>query len=189
MNTGLYYMYAGFILIPVFAWLMLWSARTIFRRAKEISEENRILPEGAIDTVVLDIGDVLVNFAWRDFIGRHHFSDEIFERIADATVRNDAWKVFDLGNLTYEQIFLNDEDTGMSVKFIRYPAGTVTPLHDHACGHGMYVIRGTLVTDTGRFPAGSFVWFAEGEVMTHGADEADCDCLFITNKPFSIRYL
>ena len=93
------------------------------------------------------------------------------------------------GNLTYEQIFLNDEDTGMSVKFIRYPAGTVTPLHDHACGHGMYVIRGTLVTDTGRFPAGSFVWFAEGEVMTHGADEADCDCLFITNKPFSIRYL
>ncbi|MBR0163923.1 MAG: HAD family phosphatase [Lachnospiraceae bacterium] len=104
MNTGLYYMYAGFILIPVFAWLMLWSARTIFRRAKEISEENRILPEGAIDTVVLDIGDVLVNFAWRDFIGRHHFSDEIFERIADATVRNDAWKEFDLGNLTYEQI-------------------------------------------------------------------------------------
>ena len=78
----------------------------------------------------------------------------------------------------------------MSVKYIRYPRGTVTPRHAHHCGHGMYVLKGTLVTDRGDFPAGSFVWFNEGEVMTHGAgSDADCDCIFITNKAFDIHYL
>jgi len=94
------------------------------------------------------------------------------------------------GNTTYEQYFVNDEDTGMSVKYIRYPKGTVTPKHDHHCAHGMYVLSGTLVTDRGSFGPGSFVWFPEGDVMTHGAgDDEDCDCIFITNKAFDIRYL
>lgn len=99
---NLYYMYAGFILIPVFAWLLLWSARTFYERAKEsrpdLGEGNRI------DTVVLDIGDVLVNFAWRDFIGRHHFPQETFDRIVAASVHNPAWREFDLGNKTYEEV-------------------------------------------------------------------------------------
>ena len=93
------------------------------------------------------------------------------------------------GNTTYEQYFVRDEETGMSVKFIRYPKGGVTPLHDHHCAHGMFVLRGTLVTDRGSFAPGSFVWFPEGDVMTHGASaEEDCDCLFITNKAFDIHY-
>lgn len=94
------------------------------------------------------------------------------------------------GNTTYEQYFVHDEDTGLSVKYIRYPKGGVTPLHDHPCAHGMYVLKGTLETDHGSFGPGSFVWFPEGCVMTHGASaEGDCDCLFITNKAFAIRYL
>ena len=94
------------------------------------------------------------------------------------------------GNLTYEQYLVNDEETGMYVKFIRYPKGTVTPKHDHACAHGMYVLAGTLVTDNGSYPPGSFVWFPEGDIMMHGAsDDADCDCIFITNKTFTINYL
>lgn len=93
------------------------------------------------------------------------------------------------GNTTYEQYLVQDGETGMSVKYIRYPKGTVTPRHDHHCAHGMYVLKGTLVTDTGSFPAGSFVWFPQGDVMSHGAsDDADCDCIFITNKAFDIHY-
>lgn len=38
-------------------------------------------------------------------------------------------------------------------------------------------------------PLGSFVWFPEGMTMYHGATEdSDCLMLFITNKPFNIRY-
>ena len=85
------------------------------------------------------------------------------------------------GNVTYEQYLVTDEDTGMLVKYIRYPKGTVTPIHDHHCAHGMYVLKGTLHTDKGDFGPGSFIWFEEGNVMTHGAtQDEDVDCLFIT---------
>lgn len=93
------------------------------------------------------------------------------------------------GNVTYEQYLLRDGDTGMSVKLIRYPKGSVTPPHTHHCAHGMYVLKGTLHTDKGDFGPGSFVWFSEGSVMTHGGLDGDVECLFITNKAFDIQYL
>jgi len=93
------------------------------------------------------------------------------------------------GNITYEQYLLNDEDTGMIIKMIRYPKGSITPLHNHHCGHGIYVLKGTLHTDKGDFEQGSFVWFKEGSAMTHGGKEEDVECLFITNKKFDIHYL
>jgi hypothetical protein len=41
----------------------------------------------------------------------------------------------------------------------------------------------------GTFGPGSFVWFPEGMLMEHGAtDDAAVTTLFITNKPFDIRY-
>ncbi|MDO4548497.1 MAG: cupin domain-containing protein [Clostridia bacterium] len=92
------------------------------------------------------------------------------------------------GNLTYELPFLNDPDTGMMVKLICYPKGSVTPLHDHNCAHGIYVLRGTLHTDSGDFGPGSFVWFPEGDRMIHGGLEEDVEGLFITNKAFDIHY-
>jgi anti-sigma factor ChrR (cupin superfamily) len=93
------------------------------------------------------------------------------------------------GNVSYEQYFFNDEDTGMYVKIIRYPKGSITPLHTHHCAHGMYVLKGTLYTNKGDFEPGSFVWFKEGSVMTHGGKDEDVECLFITNKAFDIQYL
>ena len=83
-----------------------------------------------------------------------------------------------------------DPETGMEIRLVRYPAGLVNPLHTHPCGHGMYVLEGTLVTHRGTFGPGSFVWFPEGEPMEHGASaERDVVVLFITNKPFRIDYL
>ncbi len=93
------------------------------------------------------------------------------------------------GNTTFEQMLIRYEDTGMSVKQILYPKGSVTPPHTHHCAHGMYVLKGTLHTDRGSFGPGSFVWFAEGSVMTHGGLDEDVECLFITNNAFDISYL
>ena len=93
------------------------------------------------------------------------------------------------GMVTYQQTLVDDEDTGMYVRYVRYPKGTVTPLHDHHCAHGMYVLKGILHTDKGDFGPGSFIWFKEGNTMTHGAtDEEDVDVLFSTNKTFHIHY-
>ena len=85
--------------------------------------------------------------------------------------------------------FVSDPDTGMSVQMIRYAAGFTNPWHRHNCAHGIYVLEGTLKTHAGTFGSGSFVWFPEGMLMEHGATEdGDMTALFITNKPFDIRY-
>ena len=83
----------------------------------------------------------------------------------------------------------NDPDTGMSVQMIRYEAGFTNPWHRHNCAHGIYILEGSLRTHQGTFGPGSFVWFPEGMLMEHGAtDDAAVTTLFITNKPFDIRY-
>ena len=87
------------------------------------------------------------------------------------------------------KLFTADPDTGMSCALMRYDAGFINPSHTHQCAHGMFVLSGTLRTHDGDFGPGSFVWFPEGMTMYHGATEdSDCLMLFITNKPFNIRY-
>src|SRR5918994_1651094 len=87
------------------------------------------------------------------------------------------------GTILRKELF-SDPETGMLVRLVRYPAGVINPAHTHPCGHGMYVLEGTLVTHKGTFGPGSFVWFPEGEVMEHGASaDGDVTVVFITNKP------
>lgn len=95
-----------------------------------------------------------------------------------------------LGVPLYRKNLFSDPETGIEIRLVRYPAGVINPRHTHPCAHGMYVLEGTLVTHEGRFGTGSFVWFPEGEAMEHGASaEQDVVVLFITNKPFEIRYV
>ena len=94
-----------------------------------------------------------------------------------------------LGKSNFRKQLLQDPDTGMEIKLLRYPAGFTTTWHTHHCAHGMYVLEGTLVTHAGRYGPGCFVWFPEGTVMEHGAAaDGDVTVLFITNKPFAIHY-
>lgn len=93
------------------------------------------------------------------------------------------------GKYVYRKDLFTDPETGMEVRLVRYPAGFTNPLHTHHCGHGIYVLEGTLQTHEGSHAPGSFVWFPEGESMEHGATEdGDVTVLFITNKPFDIHY-
>lgn len=57
-----------------------------------------------IKNVVFDIGNVLAGFAWKEFYRSFGFSDEIFEKLADATVRSDFWNEMDRGKLTDDQL-------------------------------------------------------------------------------------
>jgi quercetin dioxygenase-like cupin family protein len=94
-----------------------------------------------------------------------------------------------IGAALHRKNLFIEPETGMEVRLVRYPAGIVNPRHTHPCGHGMFVLEGTLVTHEGTFGPGSFVWFPEGETMEHGASaEHDVVVLFITNKPFEIHY-
>jgi quercetin dioxygenase-like cupin family protein len=95
-----------------------------------------------------------------------------------------------IGRALFRKNLYTDDETGMEIRLVRYPAGVINPQHTHPCGHGMYVLEGTLVTHAGRFGPGSFVWFPEGQVMEHGASaDGDVTVVFITNKSFRIDYV
>jgi quercetin dioxygenase-like cupin family protein len=95
-----------------------------------------------------------------------------------------------LGRALFRKDLYTDRETGAEIRLVRYPRGVINPQHTHPCGHGMYVLEGTLVTHQGSYGPGSFVWFPEGEVMEHGASaDGDVVVLFITNKGFRIDYV
>ena len=95
-----------------------------------------------------------------------------------------------IGRALFRKELYTDPETGVLIRLVRYPAGVINPRHTHPCGHGMYVLEGKLVTHSGTFGPGTFVWFPEGEVMEHGASsEGDVTVLFVTNKPFRIDYV
>ncbi|MBC7821697.1 MAG: cupin domain-containing protein [Planctomycetaceae bacterium] len=95
-----------------------------------------------------------------------------------------------IGKALFRKNLYTDPATGAEIRLVRYPAGIINPSHTHPCGHGMYVLEGTLVTHNGSFGPGTFVWFPEGEAMEHGASaDGDVTVLFITNKSFRIDYV
>lgn len=57
-----------------------------------------------INTIIFDIGMVLVDFCWRKMFTGFGLEGEDFERVADATVRNQAWNEFDKGLISTEEI-------------------------------------------------------------------------------------
>ena len=82
-----------------------------------------------------------------------------------------------------------DPVNGAEIRMIRYPKGVLNPAHHHPCGHGIFVLEGTLRTHKGEFGPGTWVWFPQGEVMEHGAtDDADVVGIFITDGAFEIHY-
>lgn len=57
-----------------------------------------------IKNIVFDMGNVLVDFCWEEDFHNKGLFGETFERVADATTRNEDWDEFDLANLTHEEI-------------------------------------------------------------------------------------
>jgi quercetin dioxygenase-like cupin family protein len=90
----------------------------------------------------------------------------------------------------FRKVLHTDAETGVFFQLVRYPSGVVNPNHTHPCAHAMFVLEGTLVTHRGEFGPGSFVWFPEAEVMSHGATaDSDVTVLLVSNKSFSIHYV
>lgn len=57
-----------------------------------------------IQNVIFDIGNVLTDFRWREFLQDKGFSEEMVDRIAKASVLNPAWNELDRGEWTDEEI-------------------------------------------------------------------------------------
>ncbi|WWR16783.1 HAD family phosphatase [Lachnospiraceae bacterium JLR.KK008] len=52
-----------------------------------------------IKNIIFDIGNVLTHYTWKKHICSFGFSEEVWRRVADATVKSDQWNEFDRGVL------------------------------------------------------------------------------------------
>lgn len=57
-----------------------------------------------IKNIIFDIGNVLTDFRWEDFLRDKGFDEEMIKRIAEACVYSDVWKEYDKGIWTDEEI-------------------------------------------------------------------------------------
>ena len=90
----------------------------------------------------------------------------------------------------YMKLLFEDHGSGNEFKLVRYPAGEVNPDHTHPVPHGMYVLKGHLVTHKGTFGPDTFVWFPANEVMRHGATpDEDVTVLFIADGEMRTDYV
>lgn len=57
-----------------------------------------------IKNVVFDIGNVLADFCWERLLLRLGFEGEVFDHVADATVRGPYWQEFDRSRMSDQEI-------------------------------------------------------------------------------------
>lgn len=60
-----------------------------------------------IKTVIFDIGNVLTEFAWEEYLHSFDLPKEVIKKFADASINHKVWREYDLGNLTDEEIVDN----------------------------------------------------------------------------------
>ncbi len=122
---------AATIAVPIVLWLLIWSIGVFTGRHtvasldamtsnKRHDKYGNVIPDGNIDTVVFDIGNVLTTFAWEDFLAKKGFDEEMIKRIGRASVESDDWVEFDRGMLTTQQIIdrfaENDPEIGNEIR-------------------------------------------------------------------------
>lgn len=89
-----------------------------------------------ITTIIFDIGNVLVDFKWKSYIEGFQFSEEITQRLFDATVLSDAWNEFDRGAMEDEamiQLFVdNDPGIEKEIRMICEDVHDMLDIRDYA---------------------------------------------------------
>lgn len=106
-----------------------------------------------VKNVVFDIGNVLAGFCWQEFYKSFGFSDEVFEKLADATVRSSFWNEMDRGKLSDEQLLegfiANDPSMEKEIRELFADIRGMIVRYDYAIpwirelkerGYGIYVI-------------------------------------------------
>lgn len=108
----------GTVGVTILIWLMIWvvgfftgrhnvaslDAMTSDQDHDKYGNAYPRKPSGNIDTIIFDIGNVLVDFSWRQMLIRKGIPEELVEKIGDATVRTDIWNEFDRGVMSHEEI-------------------------------------------------------------------------------------
>ncbi|RDU23892.1 HAD family hydrolase [Anaerosacchariphilus polymeriproducens] len=57
-----------------------------------------------IDTIVFDIGMVMVNFCWEKYLRSFQYSEDLYQSIAEAMFLSPQWNEYDRGELTDQEM-------------------------------------------------------------------------------------
>lgn len=106
-----------------------------------------------IKNVVFDVGKVLVDFDWQGFFNILKYPPDVYEKVADATVRSKLWNEFDRSKMSDEEIlqgFLEGapdcqeelmrfwDNIGNSIKCYEYTPAWIQSLQEN--GYGVYLL-------------------------------------------------
>ena len=86
-----------------------------------------------MNTIIFDVGNVLVNYDWQSYLRAFNYPEKIYERIADAVFRNEDWLEGDRGIVSTEEwlkLFIENEP-GLEPQIREVFAGfegTIVPL-------------------------------------------------------------
>ena len=106
-----------------------------------------------IKNIVFDIGNVLAGFVWQEYYRSFGFGEEIFEKLADATVRSELWNEMDRGKLSDDQLLegfiQNDPSIEKEIREVFRNIKNIIRRYDYAIpwikelksrGYGVYYI-------------------------------------------------
>lgn len=57
-----------------------------------------------INTIIFDIGNVLIKFRWEDYLKDCGYDEEVIQKVANATVNNKLWKEWDRGEKETDEL-------------------------------------------------------------------------------------
>ncbi len=117
-----------------------------------------------IKNIIFDIGNVLTDFRWRDFLRDKGFDEMMIERIAKASVENPLWKEFDRGELAGEELMqaFIDADPGIEEELHK--------AYDNI--HGMVTIRDYAIPWVQELKAKGYkVWY-----LSNFSEKTETEC-------------
>ena len=106
-----------------------------------------------IRNIVFDIGNVLAGFAWQEYFKSFGFSEEIYERLASATVKSPMWNELDRGEMNDDELMegfiKNDPGIEKEIRDVFKNVKNMIKRFEHAVpwirelkekGYGVYII-------------------------------------------------
>lgn len=61
--------------------------------------EEKVVQMAEITTIIFDIGNVLIDFRWKEYLKECNYSEEMVRRVSKATVKNPLWRLWDRGDI------------------------------------------------------------------------------------------
>lgn len=117
-----------------------------------------------IKNIIFDIGNVLTDFRWRDFLRDKGFDDAMIGRIAKASVENPLWKEFDRGELAGEELMQAFIDADPEIEEELHKA------YDNI--HGMVTIRDYAIPWVRELKAKGYkVWY-----LSNFSEKTEIEC-------------